>query len=718
MSHHQARRVRALVAPLCAIASLFISITSFAPANAAPPVLPAKDVARTLPRPALIPLIGNDFRLVFKDAYLVYAPPAGPGSGTLQIAAELNVLSYGADWTVAHPASTVFHLKLNSWSGFFWSVDTASRQVSVVSGGAFGAAMPGGSTAPLAATTVDVVGAPASPARFLLRFGDAYLVKPTGGAHPQIVASNIVLSYGNDWTITQDAARPWVYALKQAVWKDFSWKANLRRQRAYRVTDALNPCATDVRLKMDVAAAASLTGGPNDYDVFNCIWQADARPDGAPYPATSPLAAAPDDEVIGKDVATATTPAAVTQVVIRDAATNAEIAHSSPADLHGDYDIRFSAPAATRSVIFEVAKLDTGEVVYRSAARQLAHGDNPRDILLAGVGGETTGGIPFPTSANTGLFTRIGNVELADISAQGFAKFAGAAARWRDAPFGGRLQFFGAFTQNFYPNTGAGNYCYKVRVTPPSGPSFYVTDPVYKTRYLVKSDGHVQSQSVLAGPLTLGAVSNCYRLTPLSTSPEAGDPVGSVAAFWSYPDLLANWNTGARQGLHQVQLELYSVASGTQVALLANDNLTAETYLDNTPIELTFDQLAVSGGGPNLLVDKCAIANLMNGRILTVDFTARHPTGFLAAYALSATSNSGVAAWSVSDAYSAPAWSGATPPPFVGRTDAAPAFTKSGADFTGGPCAYVLNLSAWARTTNGFDLINYDHKQLFYYVQP
>lgn len=679
---------------------------------------PARAIDPSVLRKALTVAPGIDFRLNFKDAYLVYAPPAGSGGGTLQITAELNVLSYGGDWTVQRPSPSLFHLKLNSWSGFFWSVNTATRQASVVTGGAFGAATPGGSSAPLANTIVDVVGPPASIERFLLRFSDAYLIKSSSGPKPQIIASGNVLSYGADWTITQDTAKPWVYSLSQAVWKGFSWKANLRRERVYRVTDPMNPCGTDKLLKMDVIAPTAVSGAATDYDVFNCTWQAELRPAGAPYPDTSPLASLPEAEVIGKDVATATLPAAVNQVFVRDAATNAVLGASLASDYRGDYDIRFSNAAASKSVVFEVARLDTGEVIYRSPAATIAQGNNPRDILLAGADGAVTASIPFPPGNNTGLFTRIGHVELADINAQGFAKFSGAAAQWRDAPFGGGLAYYGAFTQNFYPATGLGNYCYKVRITPPSGPAFYLTDPVYKTRYIVKSDGKVQSQSVLVGPLTIGSATGCYRLTPLSTSPEPGDPAGTIAAFWSYPDLLSRWNTGSRGGLHAARLELYTAATNALVPLLVNDNMTAETYLDNTPIALSFDQLTVSGGGPDLLADKCAIANLMSGRRLTVDFTARHATGFLAAYRLAATSNSGVTVWSEDGSYTAPAWGGATPPAFVGREESAPAFDKTAADFSAGPCAYVLNLGAWARTTNGYGLTNYGHRQLFYYVQP
>lgn len=698
-----------------AMFSFAVSAAPLPPASSAMavPVSKAPLYRPTPPSSIISLLLGNDFLLQFKDAYLVYEPHAV--GGTLQIAAELNVLSYGGDWTVARVKPYLFHMKLNSWSGFYWKVNTSQHVIVRVTGGTFGSL--GGNEVAVPNVTVETVGNADDPTRFFLRFADSYLVKPHASAHPQIVASGTVLSYGADWSVTQDGTRPWVYHLSESVWKGFSWKANLLRQIAYRVSDPLNPCGSDVRLQMDVHAPSSSTGGANDYDVFGCTWSAVMRPAGSPYPSTSPLAGTPDNEVIGKDVATATGPAAMTKITIRDAATNAQLAASAPGDYLGDYDIRYTNVAATRSVVFEVARIDTGDVLYRSPVVAIAHGDNPRDILLAGAGGDVISGIPFPSGVNTGVFTRVGNVELADIDLQGFATFASAAPQWRDAPFGGRLDLFGAMTQNFYPVTGIGNYCYKLRVQPPSGPAYYMTDPLYKTRYVVLGNGHVQSQSVSLGP-----VNDCYLLTPLSTSPQPGDPAGAIAVFWSYPDLLGRWQTSGRSGLHLVGIELHNMAPdrsvGATVPLFVNDNLTAELYLDNTPVQISFDQLTVSGGGPDLLVNQCAIANLMNGKTLTVDYTARHANGFMASYALSARSNSGVGVWADSGSYLAAAWGGSRPPAFNGREAAAAPFVKTAADFSAGPCAYVLDLTAWARTTDGYSLINWAEQQKFYYIQP
>ena len=83
------------------------------------------------------------FFLDFVDAYLVYEP----ASGTLQIAAELNVLSYGGDWEVAKLQPYLYHLRLKTWKDFYWKVNTSRKGAWRVKGGTFGEL--GGTETPL-----------------------------------------------------------------------------------------------------------------------------------------------------------------------------------------------------------------------------------------------------------------------------------------------------------------------------------------------------------------------------------------------------------------------------------------------------------------------------------------------------------------------------------------------------------------------------------------
>lgn len=647
------------------------------------------------------------FLLRFTDAYLVHEP----GGGNPQIVTEGNVLSYGQDWEIVQMRGFLYHMRQSNWEGFYWKVNTSRGEVYRVEGGTFGSL--GGSEEVIESISVDPVGDPEDPTRFLLRFSDAYLVYVPGSDTLQITAAGNVLSYGGDWSVTQDD--PWVYDMSQNVWQDFHWKVNTAREIAYRVTDETDPCLTDEQLEMGV----DVVGGGSATLAYGCVWSAVERPEGEDYPQTNPLAGTAAENVVGKESYTATAPAAMVRVTALDTDASAQVSTSPALSLYGEYDLFLPAGTAG-DVLFEITDAASGNTLHRTGPEPLSDGTNLRHLL---VPAETagSGSIAFPEGENTGLFTRVGFVELADIDAQGFAGFSGAPERLRDAPFGGSLRLFGAFTRNFYPETGPGDYCYKIRISEPGGATSYVGDGLNKTRYAVNASGDVMSRSEFLGPMSLGAVDDCYRLTPLSSDPAPGDPSDTIAVFWSYPDMLAHWHTRLRSGAHTVSLELYDTGSGNQVDLVANDNLDAELFLDNRPITLTFDTLNVVRRGTaetDLLDDRCAMARLMGNRELEVDFTAYHPTGFLSAYRLAARSNSGVQVWQEGDSYGAPAWSGTRPPAFEGRPDSASSFTKTSADFTAGPCAYVFDLWAAARTTNGYSRINRAHSQLFYFIEP
>jgi len=74
------------------------------------------------------------FFIRFTNAYLVYVPT----SKTLQIVAQNNVISYGADWLKKNMKPYLFHLKKNSWVGFYWQVNTSRKELYQVKNGNFG----------------------------------------------------------------------------------------------------------------------------------------------------------------------------------------------------------------------------------------------------------------------------------------------------------------------------------------------------------------------------------------------------------------------------------------------------------------------------------------------------------------------------------------------------------------------------------------------------
>lgn len=187
------------------------------------------------------------FRLDFVDAYLVYST----SSNSIQIATEGNVLSYGSDWQKVKVKPYLYDLKQKSWKDFYWRVNTSRKVVSRYKGTNFGK-IGDKDYEKLGSFTVDVVGDGMSPTRFLLKFKKAYLVYVPSRKTLQIVAKGNVLSYGTDWQKCQ--LKPYLYELKQNVWKGFFWKINTSRKEAYKVKGApfCKLGGTETKLKMGV----------------------------------------------------------------------------------------------------------------------------------------------------------------------------------------------------------------------------------------------------------------------------------------------------------------------------------------------------------------------------------------------------------------------------------------------------------------------------------
>lgn len=171
------------------------------------------------------------FFLDFVGAYLVYSP----GAGSLQIAAENTVLSYGQEWETRRLKPYLYHLRRSDWKDFFWQVNTSRREVIRITGGAFGAVSEGTDRKKLD-VTVDVVGGEGDrqPDRFFIRFSDSYLVYLPASDEMQIAGSLHVLSRGEDWERCR--IYPYLYNLRLKTWQGFHWKVNTSRKQAWKTT--------------------------------------------------------------------------------------------------------------------------------------------------------------------------------------------------------------------------------------------------------------------------------------------------------------------------------------------------------------------------------------------------------------------------------------------------------------------------------------------------
>lgn len=73
------------------------------------------------------------FFLRFSKSYLVYEPE----TDLFQIVGELSVLSRGEDWERCSVYPYLYTLRLKTWQGFHWKVNTSRRQAWKTTGGAF-----------------------------------------------------------------------------------------------------------------------------------------------------------------------------------------------------------------------------------------------------------------------------------------------------------------------------------------------------------------------------------------------------------------------------------------------------------------------------------------------------------------------------------------------------------------------------------------------------
>lgn len=337
-----------------------------------------------------------------------------------------------------------------------------------------------------------------------------------------------------------------------------------------------------------------------DYFVLGRVYTATPLPDGETPPA-NPLTGVPDDQILGEGLL-AQVPRNLVKVGVLDATNGSELG-SYVTRNDGGFLISFTSAAATLSARLVVEELATSKVLFDSAPVTLSAWPTPniKFVLVSEELAEITGDREFATGVGppqyTGIFTRVGKIEIQSENppgsgiqdrlidfATGLASVPNLVAsdlqipRYLDSPFGGNLYLFGAFSQDLYTSVLATNpnLCYTLEIEDlVTSTTSDFSDPLVKTRYTVDfTTGTVDTERVTLGPLTVGGVPNCYRLTPIAASNNE---------FWSFPDLVALWRTGTRDGLYRVRLSIENLslpAVFTPISMFTDITL----RVDNSPV--------------------------------------------------------------------------------------------------------------------------------------
>lgn len=315
-----------------------------------------------------------------------------------------------------------------------------------------------------------------------------------------------------------------------------------------------------------------------DYFVVGRVYSSTALAPGED-PPENPLAGVAADQIIGEDQV-AGIPRNLVKVRVMDTNDGSELA-SYITRQDGGYLASFTTPGASKSVRFIVEELATSKQLVYSGPNNVSSGVNIRFILvneaLTDISNEREYAPAPPLPAlYTAIFTRVGKIELAtEVGGSpqhliepltGLANVPASVAAdlaippYQDSPFGRNLYIFGAFSQDLYSMP---NVCYKIRAYPdPSDHSTfdYLDDVLVKTRYEVNFvTGTVDTERVTLGPKTVGGVTGCYELTPIASSNNV---------FWSFPDLVALWRTGGRNGDYELEFEFFGLLNPVDFDLI------------------------------------------------------------------------------------------------------------------------------------------------------
>lgn len=481
-------------------------------------------------------------------------------------------------------------------------------------------------------------------------------------------------------------------------------------------------------------------------------------------PLSSVFSGSPD-QIIGEDLIPMVSRNLVKVSVVKDS--DGEELEEYIVHHDGGYMISFDEPAGGVSIRLVVEELVNGKILLESepftampwSTPNIRYLLVPESLSEIGKDREFAPAAP-PPAIYTAIFTRVGKIEVDYIdNTEGWVNIDSTVSgqlqipEYEDAPFGGNLYIFGAFSQDLYPlsdlSTLSGVY-YRIKVDLPGGGTEYISDELWKTKYTVDlSAGKVISNRVKLGPHKLGAQENCYFLTPIASSNNE---------FWSFPDLVALWRTGGRNGKHTITIEVEGVTPSTDFKGI--DDYTYKTLLlDNvapvaqilplepgdpdtprvytpgtavpTPIKIENSRLGGYPGDYGGTADAtCMIFNIQGTPTQYVAFklTAKHSNGYMRYWYFEYERNDHNNEILVGRKYSGGGMiqylSGIritdSPSVTTGFEDKFLYLDASYLEPSGmslGGCAYRFVIRAATRTTDGYNYLRWSHDQDLHYVQ-
>lgn len=319
----------------------------------------------------------------------------------------------------------------------------------------------------------------------------------------------------------------------------------------------------------------SSTSSAADYFVWGRVYCASTLTEDQEEPP-NPLTGVPPEQIIG-DAMFAVTPRNLVEVKIVRASNGSELGNYIVSH-DGGYLVSFNTAASGDiEVRFIVEELATNETLLQSDPVVLSPWPASNILFLLvqslyEVAGDREFAPAPPTGKYTAVFTRVGNIEEVDINdVNGLADDTSA---YPDSPFGGTLNIFGAFSKDLYSMSPPVYYRIRIDKYGPPSPPVYMNDALVKTKYTVNfTTGTVDTKSETLGPWTVSGIPNCYLLTPIAVSNNE---------FWSFPDLVARWNTGSFNDKYKLTFEVVGLTNPADFVPIP----------DSTDLTLQIDNIA------------------------------------------------------------------------------------------------------------------------------